>query len=167
MEDQMKVFFKRIDSIIEKTLRIFNCILAAGLVIVIFLETFSRYFFLKSHGWTNEFLRYSLVWMTFLSMMNIAREDKHLRMEMLFKKFPPKLQIVMNIIGLVLSIAMSVVFFVIGVRYCIQFGASKAPLMGISMGIVYACLPAGFFFLLYQQLIDLIRYIIHIVKGGS
>ena len=42
VEDEMKVFFKKIDSIIEKALKIFNCILAASIVIVIFLETFSR-----------------------------------------------------------------------------------------------------------------------------
>ena len=162
----MKVFFKKVDLVIEKSLRIFNCILAAGLVIVIFLETLSRYFLLRSHGWTNEFLRFSLVWMTFLSMMNIARDGKHLRMEMLFKKFPPKLQVVLNIIGLLLSIVMSVVFFIIGLNYCGKFSTSKAPLMGISYGVVYACLPIGFFFLLYQQIIDLIRYIIHCIKGG-
>ena len=163
----MKVFFKKIDSIIEKALKIFNCILAASIVIVIFLETFSRYLFLNSHGWTNEFLRFSLVWMTFLSMMNIARDNKHLRMEMLFKKFPPKVQKILDIIGMLLSIFMSVVFFIIGLKYCRKFGSSNTPLMGISYGIVYACLPVGFFFLFYQQLIDLIRYIINCAKGES
>lgn len=150
---------KKIDNIIERIFHIFLCLMMTAIVVIVFFEVFSRYLFSNSHGWSDEILRMLLIWITFISLMLVQREDKHLRMEMMYKKFPKKVQFIMNIFGIALSIAMCIFFAYYGIKYCNKFASSKSAILEISYRIVYGCMPIGFISLAYQQVIDFVTYL--------
>ncbi len=138
--------------------RIFNSFLLIGMTVIIFGEVMSRYIFRISHGWVDEALRYSLVWMTFNSLFLVAREDSHLRINIFYNSFSNKWKFKCHILGEIITIIQCIIFIVLGIIYCIIFWYDVTPILNISCGILYMCVPIGFFLLSFKLIIDLIKY---------
>jgi TRAP-type C4-dicarboxylate transport system permease small subunit len=109
--------------------RKFNSFLLIEMAVIIFGEVISRYIFRNSHGWVDEALRYSLVWMTFISLFLVAREDGHLRIKIFYNSFSTKWKFRFHLIGEIITIIQCVIFVVLGIIYCIKFWYDVTPVL--------------------------------------
>ncbi|MEI6865304.1 TRAP transporter small permease [Flavicella sp.] len=72
---------------INKLLEWFMITIFALLVLDVLFQVFSRYILGSSFAWTEEFARYSLIWMTILGAAYLNGKREHLSMDFLYEKF--------------------------------------------------------------------------------
>lgn len=111
------------------------------LVIVVFLQVFSRYVLQNPYIWTEEAARYLFVWIVYLSVYISFVSDQHLTISIFTSMMPAALRR----IALVLRYFFLVVFFVAVITMTPKFlGVAMlhtSPTLGLRMGIVYVAFP--------------------------
>jgi len=122
--------------------------------ILVFAEVFFRYIIGQAHGWSEELLRYLLIWMTFLGTYLAAKEDKHLGIKVFFDMLPPRVRTPVKFAGDACTIAMFVVFTVLGIQYAVRFFSDSSPLLLIPLGIIYMVMPVGGILFILQTLFN-------------
>jgi len=122
--------------------------------ILVFAEVFFRYIVGQAHGWSEELLRYLLIWMTFLGIYLAAKEDKHLGIKVFFDRLPSKLRVPVKWAGDLLIITMFVVFTILGIQYAVRFSSDSSPLLQISLGLIYMVMPIGGILFILQTLFN-------------
>lgn len=125
----------------EKAIMQFSLILMSTLA---FSQVISRYFFKISNVWIEESTRYLMVWMVFVGMAAVARNDLHLKVDLLSIYSKKVAKIVSNFYKILL------VFF--GFFLCVQSWkvisfqlelGQTSPGMQIPMGFVYIGILLG------------------------
>ena len=135
------------------------------LILLVFSQFLSRYVFDYTISWSQEFARYLLIWLAWISVSFTIREQKHIRVEILKDLLPKKGQIVVEIIVLILWSFFAVFLGVIGTQFVldIQSSGQGSPMMGIPMWIIYVILPlAG-----VLMVLRLIQQLFFIIKNES
>lgn len=155
-------FFDTIDKV-EKGFLAVLLLFATGLL---FTNVVLRYCFQSAIFWTEEMLRYIMVWITLIGMSICVSEDSHISIDVLSNLIKPKhrkiLKIVLNILGLIFGLF----FLYVSTKFVIQIkstGQVSATIWDTPMYIIYSCFPIGF--LLYA--VRSVEMIIKFVKGGD
>jgi C4-dicarboxylate transporter DctQ subunit len=89
----------------EKTVAV---VTMAATTCITFLQVVSRYGFNRPLTWPEELSTLLLVWMTFSGAGILLRQHKHLEIDLFFKYFPKKLQMITESIIYFLLLAFSV-----------------------------------------------------------
>ncbi|MBY6059396.1 TRAP transporter small permease [Leisingera daeponensis] len=98
---------KAIDTYLEDTLSV---ILYTYVVVIIFAEVVARYLLDKSILWSNETAIFAFIWLSYLSMANLAKNRSHLAVTFLRDSLPRSLQLLLLLVSdLLLLILASVV----------------------------------------------------------
>ncbi len=135
---------RRADRVVE----VLIVALFGAIVVVGGLQVFCRYALNASLGWSEEFQRYGLIWIVFLSLVVGYRCKAHLGMEFLLLKMPAMLRTSMawftDLLWLALGLAM-VLFTVVyrtpaGMTFLASVGRQSSAGMGLRMDWVYACI---------------------------
>ena len=155
-------FFDTIDKV-EKGFLAVLLLFATGLL---FTNVVLRYCFQSAIFWTEEMLRYIMVWITLIGMSICVSEDSHISIDVLSNLIKPKhrkiLKLVLNILGLIFGLF----FLYVSTKFVIQIkstGQVSATIWYTPMYIIYSCFPIGF--LLYA--VRSVEMIIKFVKGGD
>lgn len=122
------------------------------MVILIFVQVFSRYVMGSAIGWTEEAARYLFIWLIFLSIGIAFVEKKHISIDLLLDRLPNPLQKALQLFVL-FFVALLLVFLLIQgidlIETMRKFQQKSATLQ-LPMWLVYAALPVGFFFALIR-----------------
>lgn len=113
--------------------------------VLLFTNIILRYFFNANTTWAEEFVRYSMIWITFLGMAICFRKGIHFSVDILLKSISYKsskiLQIIINII--------SIIFILLIIYYGIEitvfnFNSGQiTPSLEIGIFWVYLAIPVG------------------------
>ncbi len=124
-------------------------ILFSVLIIVTLLGVFYRYILNDPISWTEELGRYLMVWMTLFGATVGVKRGTHLRLDMnLFSFFPGWAVLIgKRLIDLCVMCFLFVVAYY-GIRYCKVAQAYTSPVLGISMGYIWATVPLNGFLML-------------------
>ena len=102
----------------KKILKVSNLILdsigvllAVLLVSVILLQVFMRYVISAPLNWSDEFARYTLVWITFFGSTLAMRDNEHLEVTVLTDILPIKVKTVVIVLGFAIVEFFLAVFF--------------------------------------------------------
>jgi len=116
----------------------------AALVVVCFMAVIFRSFIGSSLFWTDEFMRYLFVNVTFYGSPLLVYRKSHIIVNITDMIFPLRVRRILEIavnVGLVV-LGVSMMFITIPL---VQMGmAQMSSAMRIRMGIVYLCMPVGF-----------------------
>lgn len=66
------------------------CYILVGMVLIVFVNTVLRYFFSSGITMSEELLRYFFVWLSFLSIIVVFKENGHLGVTVLTARLGPK-----------------------------------------------------------------------------
>ncbi|MBO8162157.1 MAG: TRAP transporter small permease [Brevibacillus sp.] len=147
-------------------LKVLNKIENIFVVVTIFLATVLVFVnvVLRAFGagttWSEELIRYLIIWLTFIGGSICVRKGEHVGIELLPEFLPNRFKRVLRIIVNVIVIS----FLLFLLKYSVeltQFNfqtGQTAPALGIPMYIVYLCLPIG-------ALLMIIRYAADIVEA--
>ena len=135
-----KIVFNKV----SKALEWFMIIIFALLVLDVLFQVFSRYILGTSFTWTEEFARFSLIWMTILGAAYLNGKREHLSMDFLYQKFSVANQRKASIFIEVLIFLFALIVMVIGGLNLVYTTLHLEQLSGtlrIPLGYVYAIMP--------------------------
>ncbi|MFS4456595.1 TRAP transporter small permease [Maribacter sp. 2304DJ31-5] len=132
-------------NILIKTIETFLIIIFGLLVIDVVWQVISRYIVGQSSSFTEEFARFSLIWLTVLGAAYInGQKEGHLSMDFLLSKLPEKKKQGRQKVIQVLMAIFAFVVMVIGggnlVYTTLKLGQTSSALH-LPLGYVYAIVP--------------------------
>lgn len=135
---------ERVFNRVNKFLEIFLITIFALLVLDVLFQVFSRYLLGTSFSWTEEFARFSLIWMTIVGAAYLNARREHLSMDFLYQKFSTanKRNVALVIEALIFLFAL--VVMVIGGFNLVYTTLHLEQLSGtlrIPLGYVYGIFP--------------------------
>ncbi len=120
------------------------------LLALLLINVFSRNLLDGSIAWIEEGSRFIFTWMMFLGISIGVYRKKHLGVEFLVEKYPPKLKRAFALASDSLTILLFLVLTIYGFKYSAGTMKMYSPIMSIPYGVVYLCIPlCGAFSLFY------------------
>lgn len=136
----MKAFI----NIINNILRLVLAVLVGAMVVVCCWQVITRFVLNSPSKYTEEILRYALIWLTMLGAPYAYGANKQLSIDLLVANFTAKGQtqtkIFVEIIVLLLSAA---VFVYGGIAVTLNASGQISAAMKLPMEMYYACIPIG------------------------
>ncbi len=136
--------------IINKILSVVLSALVAIMVAVVTWHVVAR---LIGHpsDWTDEFLRYSIIWLTMLGAPYAYGQNKHLSINVLTNRFSARGKIIDKIVVHVIVLILSVVVFIVGgVMVTMNAAGQFSASMHLPMQVYYLGVPiSGVLMVLY------------------
>ncbi len=136
----------------------FEMMLAGFLLVLLTLllsvQIVNRYIFGTSFVWLEEIARISFVWLIYFSAAGAARDDRHIRIEIVDLFVGPAAIKVITLIADALVFVFDLVVVGLGillVQSTIQYG-DTTPVTDIPMGIIYAVIPICYGLMAYGLL---------------
>ncbi len=133
---------KKIREWLDRTIEMFGCSLMLVMVSVACWQVISRYVFNSPSTFSEEFLRFSLVWISVIGLAYVAGKREHISLTLFLDKCPPHLVTYWNIVIQVVFILFAVYIMIIGGWKVSQNAMLQiSPVLRLSMGKVYYALP--------------------------
>ncbi len=120
-----------------------GALLMAGILVVNFLQVFFRYVVGDPLGWTEEVMRYSVAWMTFLVAGAVLFRGEQLSIDLLASVLPPRWRRVQSIVVLTLISTFCLVLVVYGWPQAVRNMQQSSPVAQIPMIIPYLSVVVG------------------------
>jgi len=140
--NRSELIFNRVNKFLEW----FLVTIFAFLVLDVLFQVFSRYILGTSFTWTEEFARFSLIWMTIVGAAYLNAKREHLSMDFLYQKFSASNKKKASILIEVLIFLFAAIVMVIGGFNLVYTTLHLEQLSGtlrIPLGYVYAILPTS------------------------
>ena len=135
-----EVVFNKTNLILEKVL----IIIFALLVLDVLFQVFSRYILGTSFTWTEEFARFSLIWLTILGAAYLNGKREHLSMDFLYQKLSVANKRKASILIEVFIFLFALIVMVVGGFNLVYTTLHLEQLSGtlrIPLGYIYAIMP--------------------------
>lgn len=118
-------------------------------------QVFSRYFLRMPATFTEELVRFLLMWVGLLGAAFSFGTHRHLSLTLVSDKFPTKLKLIIKIavIGLVATLAVGLLIYG-GYRLMLIAITQKSSVLAIPMWIIYGVLPISGCLILFYQIYD-------------
>ena len=123
---------------------------------LVLYQVFTRYVLNNPSDFTEELVRYMLIWTGFIGATSAFGSREHMALVLLLEKLNPlnrnRLQAVIDIIILALAV---LVLLMGGIQNAIRSMNAMSPLLEISRGVVYAITPISAVFLIVIQVVNI------------
>lgn len=129
---------------VNKILEWFMIVIFALLVLDVLFQVFSRYLLGTSFTWTEEFARFSLIWMTIIGAAYLNAKKEHLSMDFIYDKLSEQNKRKASIVIEVFILLFALIVMVIGGANLVYTTLHLNQLSGtlrIPLGYVYAIMP--------------------------
>lgn len=120
-----------------------GALLMLSIVVMNALQVFFRYVLVDPLGWTEEAMRYTVVWMTFLVAGAVLYGGEQLSIDMLGGVLSPRLRRIQSILVLLLISLFCLVLVVYGWPQAIRNIKQVSPVAQIPMIIPYVSVVVG------------------------
>jgi TRAP-type C4-dicarboxylate transport system permease small subunit len=153
----LKKFFLWLNDHLEEYLVM---LLLAYHVIVCFAQVVMRYVIGYSLHWSEESLRYLLIWMVLIGISYGVKQEKHISIIMIFNLFGNKGKWLLRMASNFLILSYSTVLFFFGTKALLSFFKfpQTSAAMEIPMYLVYAACPVGFALTTFRTIQVIVRH---------
>ncbi|HSD36241.1 MAG TPA: TRAP transporter small permease [Rhodocyclaceae bacterium] len=135
----MGVIRKFLDLCIEA----FACLAFAAMIFVSTWQIISRYVFHDPIIFSEEFLRYGLIWMSMVGLAYANGKSAHITLD-LFKDMPPDTKRRLTSFSQIMLMLFALAVMIGGGIRATHLAANQlSPVLGISMGWIYVALPVS------------------------
>lgn len=130
-----------------KTFEFLEDIVSGGLlfigVSVIFYGVFMRYVMNAPKSWVDEISQYLIIWGTLIGTSVALRNDHHIKVDMLFDRFPLKVQYYVTLFAHAVGLAFGsfVAYYGFTLVAFVHRSGQRSTDVGIPLYIVYSILP--------------------------
>jgi TRAP-type C4-dicarboxylate transport system permease small subunit len=114
-----------------------------AIVVMNLLQVFFRYVLFDPLGWTEEAMRYSVAWMTFIVAGAVLYGGEQLSIDMLGGILPPKLRRLQSILVLLLISVFCFILVVYGWPQAVRNMKQVSPVAQIPMIVPYLSVVVG------------------------
>ncbi|HHY91887.1 MAG TPA: TRAP transporter small permease [Firmicutes bacterium] len=152
--------FAKLDSFLQHAETAFAALGLLGATFLMFLNVVLRYAFNAGLPWSEELIRYTIIWLTFLSIGLCTRQNAHVAIDFFAYFLPKRAQRYL----LILVDATLVAFTALMLRYSLVLvgqqlsTGQRSPALQIPFYLIYFCLPFGFALGLLRSGQNLVRH---------
>ncbi|WP_099363662.1 TRAP transporter small permease [Fredinandcohnia onubensis] len=132
--------------------------LIIGATLVLFINVILRNLGMGT-SWSDEFIRYSFVWITFLGGAICVRIGAHVSVDLIDNFLKEKGKKIIFVLSSVIALVFLAAMFVVGVEQVIFTlnSGQTTPGLKIPIYFVYLAFPIGFFMMAFHYIILLIN----------
>ncbi|MGO2341547.1 TRAP transporter small permease [Vibrio litoralis] len=150
----------KIRYILDKAIEIFGGSLLFIMVLVACWQVISRYIFNSPSTFSEEFLRFSLVWLSVIGLAYVSGKQEHISLTLFLDKCPKTLVHIWQIILQVIFIAFAIYILIIGGMKVVNNAMMQvSPVLQIPMGKVYYALPISGVLTIVYSVLNIIDYV--------
>lgn len=160
----------RIVKILNRVEFIFLALLMIATTFLLFTNVMLRYFWDSALFWSEETLRYCIVWITFIGIATCIRENKHISLDVLMTILSVKPKQKLSIVVQFITLVGSLIILIISIGFVIDIkvsGQVSATIGGFPMYIIYSCMPLGFFLSSIRSIQNIVKTITEMRRGGA
>jgi len=143
MEKFLAVFEKFCNQLESITLKV-TMVICSLMLLVAWTHVIRRYVFNNALTWSEEFLRFSLVWFSLLSASIIHKSRGHIGITIFRENMPKKLQIFFERLMPYLAVLATSLTAIYGINLLIRVQGQFTPALQIPVWIPYAAVPVSF-----------------------
>ncbi len=132
------------------------------LAIVVFftaLNVVLRYFFGFIINWAEEVVLISFIWCCYIGFASSYKDDRHIAIDIIVDRFPPKVQKVLGIVTDILLIITNAFITYLGVVICLNTGNKSTYILRISYVFINGAIIFCFALMTIYSIIKLIQKI--------
>ncbi|MGL6065399.1 MAG: TRAP transporter small permease [Fusobacteriaceae bacterium] len=149
---------EKIRNKINKVIIIFTSLVLILLVLAVTWQVVSRYILNSPSTFTDEFSRFSLIWIGLLGATYSFGIKAHLSIDLIITRLKEKNQIFLKIfIAMIVSLLVLLVQIIGGGQLSLNTMGQLSPSLQIPMGVVYSILPLSGIINLLYMIIDIIE----------
>ena len=130
-------------NLLDKILKFFVVIGNGAMLILVFGQVITRYFFNYTPHFGEELARYLFVWVVFLSLPLVARYGGHMAIETLTSRVHGATLKLLNIMADIFTIVFLCIMVWCGIEMVMRTSYQTSPAMMIPMSWVYSVIPFG------------------------
>lgn len=144
-------------------------LLLAAMVVTIFYQVVSRYIFNFSLVWAEELARGCFIWMVFMGLSYVERNDEPIKITILRDIMPTGIRSLMNLLSMILSLGFCLICTFYGFERVAFLIESKqiAPGLQINMVWFYLAIPVGFLLTSIAYVIKLTVWVNNLRTAGA
>ena len=128
---------------IHKFEKVLSSVILAIMTIVTFVAAVNRFTFNYSMPWTEELVKFLVMWMTMVGAAMGVGTNEHVGIDVFINCFPKIVQHCISQIMNLIGVFFSVIFCYIGIQMVQKQYLQTSTALQISMGVVYACVVVG------------------------
>lgn len=136
------------------------CALLFGMLCLVLMQVFTRYVMNDPASFTEELVRYMLIWTGFIGSASAFGSRQHMALLILPDSLPPARKgLVMALVDFIVLAIAAIVLLWGGIVNAASSMNALSPLLGIPRGLVYAVTPASAAFLIIIQIINIYEHL--------
>jgi len=147
--------YEQFCNLIEKITVLILAAFLIEMLAVAWAHIFFRYVLGSSLFWSEEILRFSLVWFALLSASLIFRQKGHLGIVLFVNKFPDRLKELISKFLILVFFSVNLVVTVQGFILMGRVYDQLTPALRIPVSFPYAAVPISFLFMLLYGISDI------------
>lgn len=130
--------------ILDKILETVLGLMVAVMVIGCFWQVFTRFILSSPSKYTEELLRYLLIWTTMIGVPYAFGKERHLSINLITRSFSKKAMLITKV-GIEVLILVLSVFVMIAGGFMVTMNSSGqiSPALHMPMELYYVCVPIG------------------------
>lgn len=165
----MKNVFTVIKKYMNLILSYIAAILLTVMTLLVLYQVFTRYVLNSPAAFTEELVRYFLIWTGFIGAAYAFSTRQHMALTLVRNKLSPKGQkILMTIIDILILVFALFVIVIGGTKLAISASREFSALLGIPRSLVYSVAPISGVFILVAQIINIYEDITgNQIEGGT
>jgi len=142
---------------LEKATLDVTMVICAVMLVVAWMHVIMRYVFNSALTWSEEFLRFTIVWFALLSASILHKRNGHLGITIFREMMPKGLQKFLRRAVIYLATVAVTVVAVAGVILVNETWEQITPALGISTALPYAAVPVSFVLMMIYALMHIVR----------
>lgn len=146
-----------------------NMVICGAMLVIVWLHVIRRYLFNNALTWSEECLRFSIVWYALLSASILHKRNAHLGITIFREMMPVRVQEILKRLVIYLGTITVAIVTVFGTVLVMKTYTQITPALRISVGWPYAAIPFSFFLMTIYGIVHVIRDIKHLppLNSGS
>lgn len=153
-------FFGKISGIIDKLCRLVSIVLLFVMTLMYFAAIISRYTIGSGFRGSEEFTRYGMIWLIYISAVLITKDSEHLNVSILENMLSIKYRKYLVLVQRLLMIAYLCLMTYVGLQMVDIGRLQTSPNMELPMSVVYSVFPLSFVLMVVQLIFISIRSVL-------
>lgn len=148
---------EKLDKFLDRCMKFLMAMAMLSLVIGGFWQIFTRWILQNPSTFTEEFMRYMLIWASMIGSAYCFYKDKHLTLDLFKRKVKGVAGIVLNVFieGVILFFIIYV--FIYGGAYQMMSSTNYSPVMHLPYKFLYVVLPLSGSFIVLARVLKYIQ----------
>lgn len=151
---------------IEKVENSIIIVLFAEVIIVGFMQVLFRFVLKSSLSWSEELLRFSFIWLTYIASSIGIMKGTHATVDVVLEKLPRAANSIARLLIEILTLGFCTTIFLLSLQVVgMQMGRSQvSAAMGVPIWVPYGGIVVGFCFMSFHALCRTIQAVKNLAK---